>query len=263
MSPDERPEEEDRELREHLRGLDPAADLPPLAREDVAALLARITVTDPAVRDGEHDVAPGDADVAPGDADVVAADELADRRTWRETRSSGSTRRRRALGAVVGLAAATAVVVAGVSLGRGTGASTVPLAAGGVQPGAPASLCAEVDVQALEATTSAVAAETLAVEDGQVRLEVTEVFRGDLQVGDTLTVPQGDPMTAVVDGASLTYDVGTTYLLSTVPTAGSSADQAAGAADAEEQPDLAVANCGRSGPDGGELRDLYEQAFGG
>ncbi|RII94448.1 hypothetical protein DZF95_03940 [Clavibacter michiganensis] len=135
-----------------------------------------------------------------------------------------------------GTLAAAAIVGGIVVAAPGSRAAVTTLA---VTPaGGPAAACAPVTAEALATSTLAFRATVTSVTDQVATLEVDDVFTGD--VGDTVTIPQGDE-TQPIDGAAPVFEVGTSYLVSTMG-------------------DM-VNTCGLTAIDSAALETLYEQAF--
>lgn len=206
----------DEDLRVLLRATDPAADLPE---------------TEPAWTTWKaHQTMTTTEDTADGTAARPATD-VGDGRA--------RTRRRRT-GLVAGAGLVTAGIVAAVALGT-SGSAVTPLTLPPDAGGGLAAMCAQLTPDLLAPRETAFEARAVSVGDGQVVLEVTRRYQGE--VDDRVSVPQpaADLPPEVSPGQ---FSVGADYLIAT--------DQGG-----------QVAACGQSGPAGPELRALYEQAYGG
>jgi hypothetical protein len=171
--------DDDRLLREQLRGADPARDLAPLPPMWLDHRMEQI-MSDPT----SASAAPAPAPSAPS----------APRRAWLAVAI-----------AATGLAAAAAIAV---PLVLGGSPTVEPLAlpdGAGLAGGS----CLPVTADGLLDQEQAFAARVLSVEGETVTLEVTERFAGD--VADRVTVPQVDPMAS--DFSQAPFAVGDTYLV--------------------------------------------------
>lgn len=167
--------DDDRSLRERLRGADPARDLAPLP---------------PTWLDHRMEQIMTDAPLTPI-ADVRRSAAL---RVWVPI-------------AAVATAAAAAVAIA-VPLMLGGTPTVEPLAlpeGGGLASGS----CLPVSAETLQAQEQAFAARVLSVEGDTVTLEVTERFAGE--VADRVTVPQVDELSS--DFSLVPFAVGDRYLV--------------------------------------------------
>ena len=152
--------DDDRLLREHLRGADPARDLAPLPPTWLDHRMEQImTSTTPTPE--------------------AATPERSVRRNWMP---------------IAGVAAALVIGAAiAVPLALGGSPTVEPLAlpaGGGLASGS----CLPVSAEGLQGQEQAFAARVIAVEGETVTFEVTERFAGD--VADRVTVPQVDEMTS-------------------------------------------------------------------
>jgi len=173
--------DDDRLLRERLRGADPARDLAPLPPMWLDHRMEQIMSNTPSTP----------AAPAPESTATVTP---APRRAW------------------IGFAAAAAGVAAAAAI-------AVPLVLGGsptVEPlalpeggGLASGSCLAVSAEALLDQEQAFAARVLTVEGDTVTLEVTERFAGD--VADRVTVPQVDELSS--DFSLQPFAVGDAYLV--------------------------------------------------
>ena len=167
--------DDDRQLREQLRGADPARDLAPLP---------------PMWLDHRMEQIMSDPTSTPATASTPSAP----RRTWIAVAV-----------AATGVAAAAAIAV---PLVLGGSPTVEPLAlpeGAGLAGGS----CLPVTAEGLLEQEQAFAARVLSVEGETVTLEVTERFAGD--VADRVTVPQVDAMAS--DFSQEPFAVGGTYLV--------------------------------------------------
>lgn len=149
----------------------------------------------------------------------------------------GRTRRRRVVGLVAACGVAAAVVVTGAVALFPRSADVTHLT---VAPVDVSAMCAVITPEALAQHESAFEATVVGISAGEVTLEVTRRFAGD--VGDRVVVAQQDD-TMPGELSIAPFEDGGDYLVST---------------DGGR-----VAACGHSGPVGPELLALYEQAYGG
>lgn len=145
------------------------------------------------------------------------------------------SRRGPVLGAIAGFAALAAAALALPLVIGATGGD--PTALRQPEDAGPAAMCAVLTPELLAQVDEAFRATVTGVEDGTVTLTVSDRFTGDVE--DTVEIPQGDD--SVVDGASLVFVDGKTYLIAAV--------------------DGTVASCGASGVDSPALAEIYDAAF--
>ncbi|MFN4002408.1 hypothetical protein [Microcella sp.] len=166
--------DDDRSLREQLRGADPARDLAPLPPTWLDHRMEQIMT----------------------DTTTPAVPARSARRTWIP---------------IAGVAAALAIGAAiAVPLAIGGTPTVEPLAlpeGGGLASGS----CLTVDAAGLLAQEQAFAARVLTVEGDIVTFEVTERFAGD--VADRITVPQVDELTTSTDFSLEPFAAGDSYLV--------------------------------------------------
>ena len=157
-----------------------------------------------------------------------------------DTTTPAPARRKRAplIWGLVGGAAALAIVGAFVipTLTAGPEPVTV-FAAPVVDPMATSLKCAEPTVELMQTATVAFEATATSVKGGDVSLDVSNVFKGEIT--DKVQVLQGNP--EISDGGGVMYEAGTTYLL---------------ASDGEN-----IWSCGLSGPKTAELEALYTSSY--
>jgi hypothetical protein len=172
--------DDDRLLRERLRGADPARDLAPLPPMWLDHRMEQIMSDTPSTPTRETE--------APSAPPSTA------RRPWIAIAA-----------AAAGVAAAAAIAV---PLALGGSPTVEPLAlpeGGGLASGS----CLAVTADALLDQEQAFAARVLTVEGDTVTLEVTERFAGD--IADRITVPQVDELTS--DFSLQPFAVGDAYLV--------------------------------------------------